>query len=104
MSGLLTGMVPRDRPGRPGRTADDDQPPGVPAAPPPAGDGMVAVYVTVAVRCSVGAGPGVRRVPPTEAAALVRDRHAVYGEVPPRGYSDGGADGLVVAAMMPRPG
>jgi hypothetical protein len=66
------------------------------------GDGLVAVYVTTAVRTSAGPGPGVVRVPSAEAAALVADRRGVYGEQPPRGYADGGADGRTIAALMPR--
>jgi hypothetical protein len=63
---------------------------------------LVPVFLTVAVRTSGGSGPGVVRVPPAEAGRLVADHHGVPGEVPPRGYSDGGADGRTVAAMMPR--
>jgi hypothetical protein len=63
--------------------------PGEPLVPlqPQRGPGRpVPVFVTVAVRTSDGPGPGVRRVPPAEAAALVGARHAVYGEKPPRGF------------------
>jgi len=58
---------------------------------------LVAVFVTVAVRTSDGPGPGVRRVPPGEAA-----RRAVYGDQPPRGFEDGGTDARDAARMMPR--
>lgn len=64
---------------------------------------LVPVYLTVAVRTSGGPGPGVVRVPRLEAARIVADRHGVAGERPPRGYEDGGADGRVIGAMMPRP-
>ncbi len=46
---------------------------------------LVTVYVTNGVRTSADPGPGVRRLPPAEAAALVGRRHAVYGEQPPQG-------------------
>ena len=54
----------------------------------------VAVFVTTGIRTSGGNGPGVVRVPPAEAAALVADRRAVYDEVPPRGFGDRPDDGL----------
>ena len=63
---------------------------------------MVAVFVTTAVRTSGGNGPGPVRVPASEASALVNDRRAVYGDQPPRGFEDGGADTRDVARMMPR--
>lgn len=63
---------------------------------------LVPVYLTVGVRTSGGPGPGVVRVPREEAARLVAARHGVAGERPPRGYDDGGADGRMIAAMMPR--
>lgn len=66
------------------------------------GDARVPVYLTVTVRTSGGNGPGVVKVPREEAAELVRRRCGVSGERPPRGYEDGGADGRVIAAMMPR--
>ena len=62
----------------------------------------VSVYLTTAVRTSDGLGPGVKRVPPGEAAALVNDRRAVYGDQPPRGFTDGGADAHDAARMQPR--
>ena len=37
-----------------------------------------------------------------EVAALVNDRRAVYGDQPPRGFTDGGADPHDVARMQPR--
>ena len=49
---------------------------------------LVPVFVTTGIRTSAGPGPGVRRVPPDEARALVADRRAVYGEQAPRGYGD----------------
>jgi hypothetical protein len=60
--------------------------------------GLVPVYLTVAVRTSGGAGPGVVRVPPDEAARIVGRRHGIPGEQPPRGFEDGGADPRVIAA------
>jgi hypothetical protein len=65
-------------------------------------DDLMAVFLTTAVRTSAGAGPGVRRVPRAEAAQLVARRHAVPGERAPRGFEDGGADGHIIAAMVPR--
>jgi hypothetical protein len=62
---------------------------------------LVAVFVTVAVRTSDGPGPGVKRVPPGEAAALVGNRRAVYGDQAPRGSSDGGVQ-PGDAGRMPR--
>lgn len=50
--------------------------------PPP----LVPVFVTVGIRTSAGAGPGPRLLPPQEAARLVNERHAVYGDRPPAGY------------------
>lgn len=55
---------------------------------------LVTVFVTTGIRTSGGSGPGVVRVPPAEAAALVADRRAVYGEQAPRGYGDRLDDGL----------
>jgi hypothetical protein len=92
--GPLTGMVPLDRPEPP-----EDPRPAVPAQPPGT---RISVYVTVAVRTSAGPGPGVLELPAAEASRLVADRHAVYGSTAPRGFEDGGADGRVIAAMMPR--
>ena len=97
MTGGLTGMVPQPGP-EPGPYAGDVYP--VPPAAPP-GD-RITVYATVAVRTSAGPGPGVLELPRDEAARMVADRHAVYGSTAPRGFSDGGADARVIAAMMPR--
>jgi hypothetical protein len=55
---------------------------------------VVPIYVTNAISTRWGTGPGVIRVPPAEAARLVKNRRAVYGDQPPRGYLDGGGDGL----------
>jgi hypothetical protein len=55
---------------------------------------MTVVFVTNAVRTSAGSGPGPLDLPPEEAAALVRDRHAVYGSEPPEYYLGGGGTGL----------
>jgi hypothetical protein len=63
---------------------------------------LVPVFLTVGVRTSGGIGPGVVRVPRIEAARIVAARHGVAGERPPRGYEDGGADGRVIGAMVPR--
>jgi hypothetical protein len=54
-----------------------------PAPAPPDGPGLVAVYVTSAVRTSAGSDLGPKRVPPAEAARLVAAKLAVYGDRPP---------------------
>lgn len=41
---------------------------------------VVTVYLASAVRTSAGPGPGVKRRPQAEAAALVGNRHALYGD------------------------
>ena len=46
----------------------------------------VAVFVTNGTRTSQGPGPGPKTLPPAEAAALVRDKLAVYGSQAPRGF------------------
>ena len=56
------------------RPGDEPEPPRVP------------VFLTVGIRISAGAGPGVRYLLPAEAAAIVNDRHGVYGNMPPAGY------------------
>jgi hypothetical protein len=66
-------------------------------------DGLVAVYLTNATRTSAGPGPGPKRLPPDEAGRLVRVKHAVYGEIAPRGFEDGGAL-PAQANMMPQGG
>ena len=63
---------------------------------------IVSVYLIVAVRTIGGPGSGIVRVPRDEAARIVASRHGVAGEQPPRGYEDGGADGRIIAAMVPR--
>jgi hypothetical protein len=50
------------------------------------GEQLSPVYLTVAVRTSRGAGPGVVWVPLAEAAALVRDRRGVHGTQPPANF------------------
>jgi hypothetical protein len=67
------------------------------------GGGLVPVFVTVGVRVSSGVRtPGVVHLPREEAARIVASRHGVSGERAPRGFLDGGADGHVIAAMVPR--
>lgn len=62
----------------------------------------VTVFATNAVRTPAGpSGPGVLRLPPAEAARLVAERRAVYGDKPPRGFNDGGAR-PAQACMLPR--
>jgi len=63
---------------------------------------LVDVFVTTAVRTSAGPGPGHLRVPQAEAAALVNTHRGVFGDRPPRGYDDGGADPRDAARMRPR--
>jgi hypothetical protein len=67
-----------------------------------AGDGLVSAYLANSVRMS--ADPGLKLLPPDEAGRLVRARHAVYGEAPPRGYDDGGVDGQGLSLMVPQGG
>lgn len=55
------------------------------AAPAVEPAALVPVYLANGTRTSGGTGPGVVQVPPGEAAALVRDRLAVYGGQPPYG-------------------
>jgi hypothetical protein len=63
---------------------------------------LVDVFLTNAIMTSAGPGPGHKRVPPGEAAALVGNRRAVYGDQPPRGYSDGSVPPGEAGRMMPR--
>ena len=79
----------------PATPADPATAPGDPAA-------LVPVFLTNATRTSRGPGPGVKYLPPDEAGALVRVRLASYGDQPPRGYEDGGADTRNIALMLPR--
>lgn len=51
--------------------------------------GLVTVYLTNAVATSDGHGPGVKRLPAAEAAALVRRKVAIYGPHPPHGFHRG---------------
>lgn len=67
-----------------------------------AGPELVPVFVTTGVRTSAGPGPGPRRVPPAEAAALVGRKLAVYGEAAPRGYLDGGQAPGDATRLLPR--
>jgi hypothetical protein len=75
-----------------------------PSATETPGDGLVAIYLVNGTRTSAGPGPGVRRVPADEAGRLVRARLATYGDRPPRGFEDGGADVSNIALMMPQGG
>ena len=47
------------------------------------GPQLVEVQVNNGTRTSAGPGPGVKHLPPLEAAALVRQRFAVYGDRAP---------------------
>jgi hypothetical protein len=49
-------------------------------------EATTTVYLSNAVRTSAGPGPGVKILPQAEAAALVANRLAVYGDQPPQGY------------------
>jgi len=82
VSGPLAGMVDGASTAR-RRTADDDQPPYVPATPD---GGLVQIYLTNAIRTSQGPGPGAKTLPRLEAARLVGARFAVYGAEPPASY------------------
>jgi hypothetical protein len=48
----------------------------------------VTVFLTTAMMTSAGPGPGALTLPHREAGALVRDRKAVHGSRPPRGFGD----------------
>jgi hypothetical protein len=45
---------------------------------------VVTIYVVNGVRTSLGPGPGVKRLPASEASALVSAKLAVWGDQPPR--------------------
>ena len=62
------------------------------------GPQLVPVFCTNAIRTSAGCGPGVRWVPPDEAARIVAAKLGVYGETAPAGYSDGGNPAAIVEA------
>jgi hypothetical protein len=49
---------------------------------------LLDVFVTTGIRTSDGPGPGHKRLPRAEASALIRDRRAVHGSQPPRGFGD----------------
>jgi hypothetical protein len=55
---------------------------------------LAEVHVNNGTRTSAGPGPGTRWLPSAEAAWLVKNRLAVYGSQPPRGYGDRLDDGL----------
>jgi hypothetical protein len=58
-----------------------------PEPPPPDTSGTpMTVFVTTAVRTSAGPGPGVKTLPPAEAASLIAMKYAVGGSQPPRGF------------------
>ena len=64
----------------------------------------MTLFVTNAIRVSTGERtPRMVHVPPEEPGRIIADRHGVCGETAPRGFIDGGAPGLVTAAMVPRP-
>ena len=48
---------------------------------------LVEVYLGNATATSGGTGPGTVRVPPDEAARLVGDKLAIYGERPPQDWA-----------------
>jgi hypothetical protein len=50
---------------------------------------LVTVYCTNGTGTSGGNGPGPVQVPPGEAAWLVSQRLAVYGDQPPAGFNGG---------------
>jgi hypothetical protein len=50
--------------------------------------GLTEIYLANGTVTSGGTGPGTVRVPPAEAAALVRDRLAICGERPPQDWAD----------------
>jgi hypothetical protein len=76
----LTDGLPRTGGGDPTLAALDTTREQPQAQPGPA---AVTVYVVNGTRTSAGPGPGAMELPPAEAAALVRQRFAVYGSRPP---------------------
>jgi hypothetical protein len=70
-------------------TAPNQSPPLLP--PPPATGRKVPIFLTNGVRTSDGPGPGVKHVPPDEAAALIARHVAVAGDKPPAGYNGAAA-------------
>jgi hypothetical protein len=50
---------------------------------------LTPVYVSNAVRTSAGPGPGVKYLPPAEAAWIVSRKLGVHGDKPPRGLLGG---------------
>jgi hypothetical protein len=70
----------------------------------PEPEARIPVFLVNATRTSTGqSGPGPLELPAAEAAWLCKNKLAVYGSEPPRGYSDGGAP-PAAANMMPRDG
>jgi hypothetical protein len=55
---------------------------------------LATVYVTTAIMTSAGPGPGALRMPLAEAGRLVKDRKAIYGSRPPRGFGHEHDSGL----------
>jgi hypothetical protein len=65
-------------------------------------EARIPVYLVNATRTSAGPGPGPKTLPAGEAAWLCRNKLAIYGDRPPRGY-----DGVQAApdpSLMPRDG
>src|SRR5690348_5334001 len=79
--------APPAEPERAPSSASNQTPPQPRYASLPDGVELVPVFVTNGVRTSDGPGPGVKRVPPAEASALLADRVAVPGDKPPRNWS-----------------
>ena len=61
--------------------------PGQGPEPEPEPEPEVMVFVTTAVRTSAGCTPGAKMLPRDEAARLLADRRAIFGDKPPRGFS-----------------
>ena len=59
----------------------------------------MTVYLTNGTRTSAGPGPGPKQLPSAEANALIRSRLAVFGDQPPRNYTDGGQSGPATGTL-----
>lgn len=63
---------------------------------------LIPVFVTVGVRTSQGAGPGLRYLPRSEAAAIIGARHGIAGTRPPAGFA-GSVETVTAGIAAPRP-
>ena len=59
-------------------------------------------YISNAVRCSAGTGPGAFELPLDEANRLVADHHALMGKDPPRDWASFAAENGRRGLFTPR--